>query len=147
MGKTPLSSSNSILSFRPLQAGYKTCGPLRDHNGQCFRNSLRYSANTPASSERMICYFHHWKLGSDQLYQREGPMADRVICHHLALPSLRKKKTFSIFHKFFENEYRLKGTSNYLPPPQTDKKRDALKTSLLTLVASYIPRWENKLPQ
>lgn len=48
-------------------------------------------------------------------------MPDRVICHHPALPHLRKKDD-STFHKLFENEYRVKGTSNYLPPPQTEAK-------------------------
>jgi len=30
------------------------------------------------------------------------------------------KETFTL-HKFFENEYRVKGTPNYLPPLQTEK--------------------------
>lgn len=73
-------------------------------------------------------------------------MADRVICHYLALPYLRKKYV-SVFHKLFENEYRVKGASNYFPPPQTEKQRDALKTSLLMAVQSSAPRRERRLPQ
>lgn len=42
-------------------------GTLKERTGQRVRNSLRNSANTHASSKRIICYFHDWKFGLDQL--------------------------------------------------------------------------------
>lgn len=107
--------------------------------------SLRFS--------KRACFFqkNHLLLSSLEIWTRAiltaGGANGRRGNLSPSCSSISEKKTVSVLHKFFENEYRAKGTSYYFPPPQTAKQRDALKTSLLMLLSSYTPSWEHRLPQ